>query len=521
MKIGYSGGIGILAVICACGGKSSSGSEDVVASATTTLNIAITGQGMVTSPDGINCTGNCARPTTLGGSVHLDAMPASGMQFMGWSGACSGTGGCDLNISGETQVGASFATGPVTIQVQLVGTGSGRVTSAPAGIDCPGTCGMTVPPGTVITMSQTAGTGSSFIGWGGGCSGLSCVLTASATTRAIFANFGPPLHSADPCEGIVVPAVTPADLKTFHLTDSKVGCIDARTDLLGNLYVTADCGKPFVVSSTGHTVQDASVAASLRSGFTSVSGLLDPVRPPALHYQSYSPEGTLLNSFEIPNGPLAFAQNPNGGSVLASGKCDEGGATSTIQLFYFDDANTPTRTAKVTGQGCMGNNLRILVDTAGLTLLVYPNSYAPLFGVPARRSAARWIDASGRPVTDWFDAGPLTGMGFLMQPIIGGGAAIASQNWTFFPSGKAQAAQPPSVLALGGFGFQWIVLGGKAYAVVSPTTRAVIAPTGEICGQLPPLGDAMSTFFVGRDGTFMAFSQVPPGVVSYYPRLLK
>jgi len=382
---------------------------------------------------------------------------------------------------------------------------------------------MAVASGTVITMSQTEGTGSSFSGRGGDCSGLSCVVTASATSKPIFANFGPALLPADPCAGIVVPAVTPADLKTFDVTGSNGGCLSAGTDLLGNLYVTADYANPFVVTSTGHhTVPNGGLAASLRSGFTAVSGLLDPVAPPFLHYQSYSPEGAVLTSFDIPNGPVAFAKNPNGGSVLASGKCDEGGATSTIQLFYFDDANTPTRTAKVTGQGCVDNNLRVLVDTAGFTLLVHPNSYAPLFGVPARRSAARWIDASGRPVTDWFDAGPLTGMGFVMQPIIGGGAAIASENWTFFPSGKAQAAPPPSVLALGGFGFQWIVLGGKAYAVVSSTTRAVIAPTGEICGQLPPLGDAMSTFFVGRDGTFMAFSLVQhPCVVSYYPRLLK
>ena len=138
MKIGYCG-ICILAIICSCGGKSSPGSEEVAATAT--LNIAVTGQGMVTSPDGINCAGNCARPATVGKSVHLDAMPATGMQFMGWSGACSGTGGCDLSISGETQVGASFA-------------------------------------------SQ--------------------------------------VKPADPCAGIVVPAVTPADLKTFDVSGRPV-----------------------------------------------------------------------------------------------------------------------------------------------------------------------------------------------------------------------------------------------------------------------------------------------------------
>src|SRR5712671_5268381 len=263
MKIGHCGGIGILAVIYACGGKSSSGSEDVAAAAT--LNIAVTGQGTVTSPDGINCTGNCAQPTTVGKRVHLDAMPAAGMQFTGWIGACSGTGGCDLNISGETRVGASFAAGQVTIEVQLTGTGSGRVTSAPAGIDCPGTCAMAMAPGTVITMSQTARTDSSFIGWGGGCSGLSCVVTASATTKPIFANFGLALQPADPCAGIAIPAVTRADLKTFDVTGSNGGCLSAGTDLLGNLYVTADYAKTFVVTSTGHTVQNAFLAASLRS----------------------------------------------------------------------------------------------------------------------------------------------------------------------------------------------------------------------------------------------------------------
>ena len=61
-----------------------------------------------TSPDGTNCPGNRARPTPVGKRMHLDAMPAAGMRFMGWSGACSGTGGCDLNISGETQVCSAF-----------------------------------------------------------------------------------------------------------------------------------------------------------------------------------------------------------------------------------------------------------------------------------------------------------------------------------------------------------------------------------------------------------------------------
>jgi hypothetical protein len=233
---------------------------------------------------------------------------------------------------------------------------------------------------------------------------------------------------------------------------------------------------------------------------------------------------------------LASAEDPDGGSVLASGKCDDGGASSTIDLFYFDDANMLTRTAKVTGAGCIkpGHVLKVIMDSAGLTLLAYANIDVSTFGVPARRFAARWLDASGSPVTDWFDAGPLLSVGFLVERFIGGGVALTSDgfSWTFFPSGKAQAEPPPAI----GSSFPLLgdahgqiarILGGKAYGVVSGNTVTVVAPSGEVCGRLPPLGDSNNRLFVGRDGTFIALS----GTISlttthrcsasYYPRLLK
>src|SRR4051812_20584477 len=50
------------------------------------------------------------------------------------------------------------------------GSGTGTVTSAPAGISCGATCTHDFDNGTVVTLTANASPGSSFTGWsGGGC----------------------------------------------------------------------------------------------------------------------------------------------------------------------------------------------------------------------------------------------------------------------------------------------------------------------------------------------------------------
>ena len=73
---------------------------------------------------------------------------------------------------------------PNTLTVNKGGTGSGTVTSSPAGIDCGATCSAPYPGGTVVTLTATPAGGSTFSGWsGGGCSGTgSCVVTMNAAT---------------------------------------------------------------------------------------------------------------------------------------------------------------------------------------------------------------------------------------------------------------------------------------------------------------------------------------------------
>ncbi|SJM92031.1 Peptidyl-prolyl cis-trans isomerase (modular protein) [Crenothrix polyspora] len=74
-------------------------------------------------------------------------------------------------------------------------TGSGRVTSIPAGIKCPKKCGLSQPVGAALKLTATPSKGYSFVGWRGDCQGVSAVLTIDTkkgnhNCSALFRGFG-------------------------------------------------------------------------------------------------------------------------------------------------------------------------------------------------------------------------------------------------------------------------------------------------------------------------------------------
>lgn len=159
-------------------------------SETLTVSKAGAGSGTVASTvAGISCGSTCSHSWNYGTSVTLTATPATGSTFTGWSGACSGTANCTVSLNGAKSVTATFALIPETLTVTKQGTGSGSVTSTPAGINCGTTCSDSFGYGTSVTLTATPGTHVTFDGWSGACSGTgNCTvpMTAASSVSATF-----------------------------------------------------------------------------------------------------------------------------------------------------------------------------------------------------------------------------------------------------------------------------------------------------------------------------------------------
>jgi hypothetical protein len=87
-------------------------------------------------------------------------------------------------------VTATFTLQQFGLTVTTAGTGTGTVTSSPAGISCGADCTQSFAFGTAVTLAETPGGGSYFGGWSGDCTGTTgtCALsmTAARTATATF-----------------------------------------------------------------------------------------------------------------------------------------------------------------------------------------------------------------------------------------------------------------------------------------------------------------------------------------------
>ena len=73
------------------------------------VTVAGTGTGSVSSTAGISCPGTCTGSFGASQTLALTATPRSGSTFVGWSGACGGTRGCEVAMSADRSITATFA----------------------------------------------------------------------------------------------------------------------------------------------------------------------------------------------------------------------------------------------------------------------------------------------------------------------------------------------------------------------------------------------------------------------------
>ncbi len=202
------------------------------------------GTGTVTSiPQGINCPTTCSASFAQGTQVRLMANPGSNYFFGGWSGACSGSGSCNITMAGAESVNAAFTIGE-TLTVTISGSGTGTVTSTPAGINCPTTCTASFPQNTNVTLSAAAGTNDAFSSWSGACTGSATCSVTLGGADSVTANF------ASSSGGGSVTAVV---FVSSNAPGGNSGQMEVLTaDSSGQL--TAVPGSPFAVSLFGLAV---------------------------------------------------------------------------------------------------------------------------------------------------------------------------------------------------------------------------------------------------------------------------
>jgi phospholipase C len=160
------------------------------------LSVSETGAGTITSnPAGINCGGICTADFNSGSTVTLTATPAAGNSFNGWSGACSGSSAtCAVVLNAASSVAASFNATRAELSVSEIGSGTGTITSSPAGINCQ-SWSASFPRGAAVTLMANPDSSYQFTGWSGACSGTGpCTVTLEGAT-SVIAQFSATLQS--------------------------------------------------------------------------------------------------------------------------------------------------------------------------------------------------------------------------------------------------------------------------------------------------------------------------------------
>jgi hypothetical protein len=256
----------VLSLLClfSCG-KVNSGDQTKQADAAPAkvmLTVTVTGPGAVSSdPAGINCSPDCTTSVDQGTQVTLT--PTAGV-LASWSGGgCTGTDPCVVTMDADTSITATFASG-LALTITPAGTGTGTVTSSPAGIACPPTCTANFAIGANVTVTQSTTDANTRVGgWsGGGCTANAPCIVKVDTAKTVTSYFDTMLIDSAPG------ATSTTDRTDGSAPGLSISAAAATTitELDGDIAPSAACQVKFVVF-------DATSLAALY--------ISDPVNAPA------------------------------------------------------------------------------------------------------------------------------------------------------------------------------------------------------------------------------------------------
>jgi hypothetical protein len=241
-----------------------------------------------------------------------------------------GDGDCPSNNSPGNQ----------TLTVIKSGTGTGTVTSSPAGINCGASCIAGFAYNQVVTLSASATSGSTFAGWSGeGCSGTGTCQVTMSQARNVNANFGlsPCTYSLNPTSknfgpelgsaGLAI-AASPSSCGWSASTDSSWIRIASGGSGTGNgtLYYTVEPNTGTSRRQGTINVQDQThtvIQAPRSAAFVTLnipSGGTARVSTPSVNSSTHSGYAkVVVNSGSAPYGTAVFSFRQNGVTVAEAG----------------------------------------------------------------------------------------------------------------------------------------------------------------------------------------------------------
>ncbi|HEC83712.1 MAG TPA: DUF11 domain-containing protein, partial [Thioploca sp.] len=260
-----------------------------------TLTVTTVGNGTVTA-NGIDCDNDCEESYSSGTNVTLTATPNADSTFAGFSGDanCSDS----FTITADMNCTATFNLQPTPVfqlSLQTDGTGSGVVSSQPAGIDCGTDCTENYQSGTALVLTATPDGGSTFAGFSGdaNCS-ESFTITADMNCTATFNLLPPP-----------PPPTYTLTIQTDGIGSGKVSSdptgIDCGTDCTENY----QSGTAVTLTATPATDDSAFLGwMGDCSGFeTSLTITMDAAKNCTAHFDFTASSYYFPTTYEIPDCP--------------------------------------------------------------------------------------------------------------------------------------------------------------------------------------------------------------------------
>ena len=401
-----------------------------------------TGNGTVTSsPVGINCGATCSASYAPDTSVTLTAMPSTGSSFASWSGACSGGNTvCTVNMDNTQSVTAMFVPTTYLLTVNEVGTGSGSVTSSPAGINqCASTtCITSFSTGANVTLTATPNSGSTFTGWSGSCSGGgACTVSMNAAT-SVTATFVAQTGAAIATPLINVAAGSGTS-QTITITDATGGA---------TIYYTLDGSTPTTASSRytaplsvakGTTVNAIAVAGGYSSPMGMVYAILTTTPTLSPVTGSYTSVQTVTLS------------DATGGATIyytLDGSTPTTASTQYTGPFVINQTTTVNAIAIANGYGASA------VGSATYTLIIPP---APTISPPAGSYA----------IAQTVTLGDAVGGATLYYTLDGSTPTTASTQYTA-PISVTHATTVKAIAIASGYGISAVASAAYIIATAAP-----------------------------------------------------